>query len=63
MIFLKLLLNLCINTLIGKIEQDGIGVIDIESKFHAAKASWISRILNENSVTNSALSAVRDNNN
>mgnify|MGYP000527767340 FL=1 len=46
------------NTLIGKIEQGGIGVINIESKFHAAKASWISRILNENSVIHRALSAV-----
>lgn len=46
------------NTLIGKIEKGGIGVIDLESKFYAAKASWIGRILDENSITHRTLSAV-----
>ena len=36
--------------LIGTIEQGGIGIIDIDSKFKAAKASWISRIIDESSL-------------
>ena len=36
--------------MIGNIEQGGIGIIDIESKFKAAKASWISRIIDESSL-------------
>lgn len=37
------------NTLIGKFEQGGIGIIDIESKLYAVKASGIGRVLNKNS--------------
>ena len=32
-------------TLIGKISEGGIGVIDIESKFKAIKASWVNKLL------------------
>ena len=35
------------NTLIGKVERGGIGIIDVESKFYAVKASWISRMINK----------------
>ena len=38
------------HTLIGNIEQGGIGIIDVESKFKAAKASWISRIIDKSSL-------------
>ena len=31
-------------TLIGKLEKGGISILDIESKFTAAKASWVKRI-------------------
>ena len=34
------------NTMIGTIEQGGIGVVDIESKLKAIKASWIGKLLN-----------------
>ena len=33
------------NTMIGTIEQDGIGIIDIESKLKAIKASWIGKLI------------------
>ena len=46
------------NTLIGKIQQGGIGVVDIESKFYATKASWISRILDIDSVTHRTLNDI-----
>ena len=36
--------------MIGSIEQGGIGIIDVESKFKAAKASWISRISDKGSM-------------
>ena len=39
------------NTLIDKIEYGGIGIIDVESKFYATKATWISRILNTEIIT------------
>lgn len=48
------------NTLIGDIEEGGIGIVDIESKFLAAKASWISRILDERSITFRTLSDILD---
>ena len=38
------------HTLIGNIEQGGIGIIDVESKFKAAKASWIYRIIDKSSL-------------
>ena len=38
------------HTLIGNIEQGGIGIIDVESKFKAAKSSWISRIIDKSSL-------------
>lgn len=43
------------NTLIGKIEKGGINIVDIESKFLAAKASWIKRITNKCSITYDSL--------
>ena len=43
------------NTLIGKIEYGGIGIIDVESKFNATKATWISRIINAESITHRTL--------
>lgn len=43
------------NTLIGKIEKGGINIVDIESKFLAAKASWIKRIINICSITYDSL--------
>lgn len=46
------------NTLIGNIEKGGIGIIDVESKFNAAKASWISRIVNVDSITYRTLSSI-----
>ena len=33
------------NTLIGKIEKGGIGIVDVETKFKALKAAWIPRIM------------------
>ena len=33
------------NTMIGTIEQGGIGIIDIESKLKAIKASWIGKLI------------------
>lgn len=48
------------NTLIGEIEEGGIGIVDIESKFLAAKASWISRILDDRSITFRTLSDILD---
>ena len=33
------------NTLIGRPEQGGIGVVDIESKFKSLKASWVARLV------------------
>ena len=41
------------NTLIGKVNQGGIGIVDIESKFSAAKASWIRRILDKRTIIKS----------
>ena len=38
------------HTLIGSIEQGGIGINYVESKFKAAKASWISGISNKGSM-------------
>ena len=38
-------------TLIGKLEKGGINIVDIESKFQAAKASWVKRITNKLSIT------------
>ena len=38
-------------TLIGKLEKGGINIVDIESKFLAAKASWVKRITNKSSIT------------
>ena len=39
------------NTLIGKIDQGGIGIVDIENKFQAVKASWIKRLVDKESIT------------
>jgi hypothetical protein len=39
------------NTLIGKIDQGGIGIEDIENKFQAVKASWIKRLVDKDSIT------------
>ena len=33
-------------TLIGSIENGGVGMIDFESKIHSLKASWVQRIIN-----------------
>ena len=35
-------------TTIGTIEQGGLGMVDVESYFHAIKASWIKRLHNAN---------------
>lgn len=45
------------NTLFGKIEQGGVEIIDVESKFYAAKASWLdtSGIVNPESITDRTL--------
>lgn len=48
------------NTLICEIEEGGIGIVDIKSKFLAAKASWISRILDDRSITFRTLSDIPD---
>ena len=44
------------DTLIGRPEQGGIGVVDIESKFKSLKlkASWVARLVDKN--TNSSWS-------
>ena len=34
------------NSIIGSIDNGGIGIVDIETKMHALKASWVSRIVN-----------------
>ena len=39
------------NTLIGPVKSGGIGIVDIETKFKALKASWIPRLYNGNSNT------------
>ena len=46
------------NTLIGKIEYGGTGVIDVESKLYATKALWISRIINTESITHRTLNDI-----
>ena len=46
------------NTLIGKVDQGGIGIPDVESKFYAAKASWIRRILDERSIIHKILNNI-----
>ena len=38
------------NTIIGRIEEGGIGLVDIETKLKALKAAWVSRILNNNGL-------------
>ena len=40
--------------MIGRPEQGGIGVVDIESKFKSLKASWVARLVDKN--TNSSWS-------
>ena len=40
------------NTLIGKIDKGGIGIVDIESKFKALKAAWIPRIMFKKNTVN-----------
>ena len=37
------------NVLINTIENGGIGIVDVESKLKALKASWVTRIINKNS--------------
>ena len=37
------------NVLINSIEKGGIGIVDVESKLKALKASWVKRIINKNS--------------
>ena len=37
------------NVLINSIEKGGIGIVDVESKLKALKASWVTRIINKNS--------------
>ena len=44
--------------MIGKIEYWGIGIIDVERKFYATKATWISRIMNTESITHRTLSDI-----
>lgn len=44
--------------LIGKIEQVGIEIIDVENKFYAAKAPWLDRIVNLKSITHRPLSNI-----
>lgn len=44
--------------MIGKIDQGDNGIIDFKSKFYASKASWISRISNEESVTDRSLNSI-----
>ena len=36
------------NTLIGNVNQGGLGMIDIESQFEAIKAAWVQRIISDN---------------
>ena len=43
------------NTLIGKIEYGGFGIIDVESKHYDTKATWISRKINTESITHRTL--------
>ena len=33
------------NTMIGTIEQGGIGIVDIESKLKTIKASWVEKMV------------------
>lgn len=40
---------------LGIFEKGGINIVDIESKFLAAKASWIKRIINICSITYDSL--------
>ena len=40
------------NTLIGKIDKGGIGIVDKESKFKALKAAWIPRIMFKKNTVN-----------
>lgn len=47
-----------INTLINNVAKGGIGIIDVESKFYAAKASWISRIINVENIIYRKLSSI-----
>jgi hypothetical protein len=35
------------NTLIGKQEEGGIGIVDIDCKLKALKAAWVTRIFND----------------
>ena len=43
------------NTLIGPVKSGGIGIVDIETKFKALKASWIPRLYKGNGSTYSFL--------
>lgn len=38
------------NTLVGKVNQGGKCIIDIEGRFSAAKASWVDKILDDKSL-------------
>ena len=46
------------NTLIGRMNIVELGIIDVDSKFYATKASWISRIINTKSITHRTLSDI-----
>lgn len=45
------------NTLIGKIEDGGIGVIDIELKLKSLKASWVKRLPDKSCILNEVINA------
>ena len=51
------------NTLIGPVHVGGIGIVDIETKINALKASWVSRILQPNSNIYNFLNSLCMNNN
>ena len=51
------------NTLIGPVHVGGIGIVDIETKMNALKASWVSRILQPNSTIYDFLNSLCMNNN
>jgi hypothetical protein len=50
------------NTLIGKVEDGGMGITDIESKFKALKASWVRKLENTDHCIVSYLNSYVPNN-
>ena len=49
--------RICRNTLIGKVENGGVNMPDIETMVMAAKAAWINRIFDTNNISSAVINA------